>query len=593
MKKTANSYIKDIIMRIVFSCLSLLVLISYTNRAQLAQATQLSEKKKVLILNSYHVGYKWSDDIMQAIENHFSKSDMNVELYLEHIDSKRFPNRSFMPHLFSLLSAKYQATDFDLIITSDNNSIDFLLQYRARFFPTVPVIFCGFNNYDPKFIVDQSNITGVVEETDLKSTVDVALSLHPKTKTIVFIAATSRSSALNLKQLEEIQPDLEKRIEIEIWKDLTIEESEIRSRYLSTDTLLIIIGNSKNKKGDYVSIPEQFSRLTSASSVAIYSLWDFALGSGIVGGRLVNGTDQGKKAAELAIQILAGTSVSDIPVVTDTPTSYMFDYSQLKRFGINLKNLPEGSIVIKKPYSFYETKKKIVWTTLIVFAALIALIIALFLNVLRRQRAEKELQKHHDHLEDLVKERTVELSDTNKALLDSEKRYRSLSDAAFEGIVISEKGTILETNNTMAHMFGYQTTELVGMEATDLVVPDMREEVQNKILSGYEKPYESLGVTKNGTRFPIEVHAKMYSYKGRQVRVTATRDLTEQKKAEEEIKILRGILPICSFCKKIRDDKGCWEQVDVYIYKHSQADISHSICPECAKEHYPDLDIHK
>ena len=54
-----------------------------------------------------------------------------------------------------------------------------------------------------------------------------------------------------------------------------------------------------------------------------------------------------------------------------------------------------------------------------------------------------------------------------------------------------------------------------------------------------------------------------------------------------EIKVLRGILPLCSFCKKIRDDEGYWEQVDVYINKHSEADISHSLCPECAKIHYP------
>jgi len=84
------------------------------------------------------------------------------------------------------------------------------------------------------------------------------------------------------------------------------------------------------------------------------------------------------------------------------------------------------------------------------------------------------------------------------------------------------------------------------------------------------------------------------------------RDITDRKQAEEEreklinelqgalkeIKTLRGILPLCSFCKKIRDDKGYWEKVDVYIHKHSQADISHSVCPECAKEHYPDLDIY-
>ena len=55
-----------------------------------------------------------------------------------------------------------------------------------------------------------------------------------------------------------------------------------------------------------------------------------------------------------------------------------------------------------------------------------------------------------------------------------------------------------------------------------------------------------------------------------------------------EIQTLRGILPLCSFCKKIRNDEGYWEQVDVYIQRHSQADISHSICPDCMKKYYPE-----
>lgn len=58
------------------------------------------------------------------------------------------------------------------------------------------------------------------------------------------------------------------------------------------------------------------------------------------------------------------------------------------------------------------------------------------------------------------------------------------------------------------------------------------------------------------------------------------------EKALSELKVLKGILPLCCFCKKIRDDKGHWESVDVYIDKYSQADISHSICPDCMKKHY-------
>jgi len=63
--------------------------------------------------------------------------------------------------------------------------------------------------------------------------------------------------------------------------------------------------------------------------------------------------------------------------------------------------------------------------------------------------------------------------------------------------------------------------------------------------------------------------------------------ISEREKALEDIKILRGLLPICASCKKIRDDQGYWNQIDVYVHEHSEADFSHGICPECAKKLYP------
>ena len=70
-----------------------------------------------------------------------------------------------------------------------------------------------------------------------------------------------------------------------------------------------------------------------------------------------------------------------------------------------------------------------------------------------------------------------------------------------------------------------------------------------------------------------------------------TRIAQELQKALEEIRTLKGIVPICSFCKKIRDDRGYWEQVEVYVRRHSHADFSHGICPECMKKHYSELDL--
>jgi len=66
----------------------------------------------------------------------------------------------------------------------------------------------------------------------------------------------------------------------------------------------------------------------------------------------------------------------------------------------------------------------------------------------------------------------------------------------------------------------------------------------------------------------------------------------ELQEALDKVKTLSGLLPICSSCKKIRDDNGYWNQIEVYIRDHSEADFSHSICPGCAKELYPDLEIY-
>jgi len=69
--------------------------------------------------------------------------------------------------------------------------------------------------------------------------------------------------------------------------------------------------------------------------------------------------------------------------------------------------------------------------------------------------------------------------------------------------------------------------------------------------------------------------------------------IAELKLALANVKTLSGFLPICTHCKKIRDDKGKWNQLETYIYNHSDANFSHSICPNCAKQHYPDYDIYE
>ena len=65
--------------------------------------------------------------------------------------------------------------------------------------------------------------------------------------------------------------------------------------------------------------------------------------------------------------------------------------------------------------------------------------------------------------------------------------------------------------------------------------------------------------------------------------------IQELRQALQEVKVLSGFLPICASCKKIRDDRGYWNQLEEYISKHSQAEFSHGICPDCSKRLYPEI----
>jgi two-component system, sensor histidine kinase and response regulator len=126
--------------------------------------------------------------------------------------------------------------------------------------------------------------------------------------------------------------------------------------------------------------------------------------------------------------------------------------------------------------------------------------------------------------------------EADEALRESEERFRGLSDATFEGIAISEGGRIIETNRVFAEMFGYETSEVVGMTAQDFIAPESYELVAQNISSGVEDPYEAVGLKKDGTTFDMEVREKASSYRGRAVRITALRDVTERKQVETRLR---------------------------------------------------------
>jgi PAS domain S-box-containing protein len=119
-------------------------------------------------------------------------------------------------------------------------------------------------------------------------------------------------------------------------------------------------------------------------------------------------------------------------------------------------------------------------------------------------------------------------------LKESENRYKLLSDATFEAIFISEKGICIGQNNTASRMFGYTEAEASGRRATEWIHPDDREQIKKNMLSGCEDPYEVKAMRKDGSSFWCSIQGRNFNDNGRNLRITALRDITDRKQAEAE-----------------------------------------------------------
>jgi PAS domain S-box-containing protein len=124
---------------------------------------------------------------------------------------------------------------------------------------------------------------------------------------------------------------------------------------------------------------------------------------------------------------------------------------------------------------------------------------------------------------------------TEEELRQSEERFKVLSQEVVEGIILSENGRIIDANRSVTEMFGYRLEELIGKDAIELTPPEYWELVRQRISDEDTRDYESRGLKKDGTIFPIEIRPRHLPYSGRRIRVTSVIDLTERKQAEEAL----------------------------------------------------------
>lgn len=401
----------------LFFLIWLLILLSGMSGPAAAQ----DDASEILILNSYHHGFDWSDNEIQGI---LAALPADTTAAIEYMDTKRLASEEYFDLLYETYQQKYEHTTFDAIVALDNNAFDFMLEHRANLFPGTPLVFGGVNHFEDAMIAGQKQVTGVTETINHNATIDIALKLHPDTKRLLLITDQTTTGQTHREYLEQL--DRENKFPVEF---VFLDQGD----GLDVPQLLQIVSNApansviyysdffRDKHGNLINYQEVLPRLSQAATAPIYNTGDFYLNYGTVGGKLVSGYYEGKAAGEMVSRILAGEPVSDIPLKREGVTQYMFDYEQLARWQIPLAALPEGSIVVNTPNTFYYRYKEYIWGGVTFVLGQTLIIAFLIFNMVRRKKAENSLREYSEHLEDMVDERTQKLRQTQEQLVQQEK----------------------------------------------------------------------------------------------------------------------------------------------------------------------------
>ena len=136
---------------------------------------------------------------------------------------------------------------------------------------------------------------------------------------------------------------------------------------------------------------------------------------------------------------------------------------------------------------------------------------------------------------EMSQETILQLQEQRRALAESQQRYQTLVDATFEGIVISQNGTIVDCNDKFAHMLGYSREELIGSPVEDLLPPEDRQRILQSTAQEHEAVIEHEVIRKDGTRIIVQMHGRMIQHHGRRLRLAAIRDITQSKQMTQAV----------------------------------------------------------
>lgn len=351
------------------------------------------ERKKILVIHSYHSTMKWVEAIEEGLSKAFSEK--NYDIYIEYMDTKRAIYKEYLKAEYDQLVMKHSQNTFDAIIVSDNNAMNFITRFGNSVFQDVPIVFCGISNVQDYEKYMTKNYTGVTESIDIKSTVDIALEQNPLTQKIYIINDVTTTGKANQELLENVlQNKAYGHIEKEYISDMNMSDVIGKMKTLEEKSIVLLLSYTKDRSNNVFSYEEVGHLISTHAIRPVYVVWDFYLGTGVVGGMVSSGFSQGEEVGTIVNRIFEGEKVYNIPIQHTSPNQYMFDVEAMKRFNIRKATLPQGSELINKEEGIIERHSIFILTVILLLISIVMIYIDGRRKLSKSKNKQNELESY-------------------------------------------------------------------------------------------------------------------------------------------------------------------------------------------------------
>jgi len=357
---------------------------------------QVPDRKTVLVLHTYGSQSPFRPLFDRALENALAHNGIeDADVYVETLESNRFPGSTHAAPFQYYLGQKYAGEKIDVLITVWDGALNYALSHRAELFPDAPIVAVVTR---PRTYPPDQQITQVTAGNHFFETAKLAAGLHPKTRRIAVVDGSLQSNDDVQNEITEQLGRLAPHVSVDYLRDLPIADVIARVRRLPDESIILFIRQSMKTRTQPITQLEALDQVLGAARVPTYVAAESLVGRGVLGGVVFKNEDMAVLAADSAIRVLNGTHASDLSV-RQSATVPMFDWRQLQKWGIRVDQLPNGSDVRFRAYTFWEQNQSYVAATATVFLIQSALIVGLLMQRARRRRAEGALRLNEQALQ--------------------------------------------------------------------------------------------------------------------------------------------------------------------------------------------------